>query len=157
MSRPSSAALAVVLVLAGCGGSDSPTAPTEAASPPSVATAPPTTATTTPTATVPKVTITLSAPRDGDQYLEGSDARAKFACRNATSCKATVAKAGATPEPVGDGDSLPTKPGRYTFELVATGADGRTARASATYTVPDTPGSGGGDTQLPPGTPEGGP
>lgn len=166
MSRLSSLAAAVALaLLAGCGGDGGSTsarttpAPTVAATTPPTATASaqPTTPTETTAPGAKAPSADLSAPDDGDKYLEGSDARAKFSCKNATACGATVAKAGAKPQPVQSGDALPTKPGRYTFELVATGADGRTARASAGYEVPNTPGSGGGDTRLPPGTPEGGP
>jgi hypothetical protein len=160
MSRPSSAALAaVVLLLAGCGGDDQP-ASTGASTPPAATavTAPPgttpTTASTTRTTSAPAATVTLSAPRNGDQYLEGSDARARYKCAHASSCEGAVTRAGGRSQPVKSGGRLPTEPGKYTFVVTA----GQTAKATAQYDVVHVPGGGGGgDTQLPPGTPEGGP
>jgi hypothetical protein len=158
-----SIALIATLALAGCGGGDDEAA----TSTPATTSAPATTAApTVPTATTPPDApgakppeISLKAPSDGDEYLEGSDALVEFECRNATDCKATVAREGHPGGAIGDGDALPTKPGTYTVVVSASGEGGQSAEASATYTVPDIPGDGGsgGDTQLPPGTPEGGP
>jgi hypothetical protein len=167
MSRPSSAAAALVLLLAGCGGSDESSSTTPPPSVPAAATAPatattppgvPPTETAAPGAGATAPTISLDSPRDGDQFLEGSDARADFECHNATDCAAGIARKGEASYQVKDGDRLPTKPGTYRFVVAATGPGDQTVTATATYTVPDVPGNGGGgDQQLPPGTPEGGP
>src|SRR4051812_12320478 len=136
------------IAIGGRGGDDSSS---QSASAPATTASTATAAPTTPTETTPAggaagaakaPAVTLSSPRNGDQILEGSDARAKFKCRNAKSCEATVASQGGSPQPVKDGGALPTKPGNYTFEVVAT-ADGQTAKAVAIYGVPDVPGNGG--------------
>jgi hypothetical protein len=153
--------LVLLIGLAGCGGNDNPQpTPTVAATvatatvpPPAETTAIPPTETTAPGGGAGSPSVSLEAPRDGDEYLEGSDARADFKCRNAPDCRAAVAREGEPASPIEDGGKLPTGPGTYRFTVSA-----GEATASATYKVPDIPGNGGGDSQeLPPGTPEGGP
>jgi hypothetical protein len=153
------ATLVMLALLAGCGGDDEtastqPTTPAAATvTAPTQTTAVPPTETTAPGGGAGSPSVSLKAPRDGDEYLEGSDARADFKCRNAPDCKAAVSREGEPATPIDDGGKLPTKPG--TSRLVVSAGD---ATASATYKVPDVPGNGdGGSQQLPPGTPDGGP
>jgi hypothetical protein len=158
---------AAALTLTACGDNDSkPTTTGAQTTPATVPTAPTATAPQSPTISTPEAneptapTINLEAPRDGDQYLEGSsDSLADFKCTNAESCTATVRQPGDAPTAIKNGGALPTEPGTYTFVVTATGSTGEKAEESATYEVPDLPGDGGSgkDTKPPKNLPEAGP
>jgi hypothetical protein len=160
---------ATALVLPACGGDgndDEPTPTGAQTTPATVPTVPTATGPQSPTISTPEAneptvpTINLEAPRDGDQYLEGSsDSLADFKCRNAASCRATVQQQGGAPSAIKNGGALPTEPGTYTFVVTAAGNTGEKTEESATYEVPDLPGDGGAgkDTKPPKDLPEAGP
>lgn len=81
-------------------------------------------------------TITISSPKDGGRYFQGSPLYATYGCADESGGSGVATCSG----PIPDGAQLNTDtPGTYTFKVTATDNAGNPSDKQATYTVVEAP------------------